>query len=318
MMLRSKKLKVGITGAFGFIGSYLCKDWRDSEWLELRLLSRQSHKNTNSRELFLGDLADPTVVSCFVDGLDILVHLANSIFPRDLSVHLSQEIQNNLMQSVFLFEEFSRKNPNGHLIFLSSGGSIYDTSLQRISRTELDRTDPICSYGIQKLALEGFLSVICSRTQTRGTVLRVSNPYGTLLSATRSQGIIGVALSCMMNGSVFPLSASLQTVRDYLHLSDLVKAIECVIKSPPQPSKCRIFNVGSGVGTSIQELFLVMQDVTGLPLQLDVVPGLVLEPAWNVLNCSKLENVLGWKSQLTLKSGLYATFQDILNHSKIS
>ena len=299
------KLVAGITGAGGFIGGYL-RDALDAH-VSVRPHYRKNPHHSDSRA-HIGDLKDQQKTWEFLTGLDTLIHLANSNFPRDSKTRFSEDIQSNLITTIQLFEAFAELNPNGHIIFFSSGGTVYDATLPPAPRSELDRVRPTSSYGIQKLAAEQFLEAICKRTGVRGTVFRLSNPYGIPLDLNRAQGIIGVAISCLITQRPLTIFGSMEAVRDYIHLDDVSSAVLKAIQSPPPCGNCRVLNLGTGEGVQTSVLLKEIQDVAGTVLK--VIHGEVdlREVPWNVLDISKTRGELGWEPRVSLGEGLKRTY----------
>jgi UDP-glucose 4-epimerase len=305
---------IGVTGAAGFIGRFLVSELQKEPSIQVRSLvrSRSSDETETLPNLFWGDLTDPSSTHPFLTGLDTVIHLANSNFPRDSKKASTEDLDANLGITVQLFESFTQLNPKGHIVFYSSGGAVYDPTLPHTPRKESDPTNPISSYGIQKLAAEHFLELICARSGISATIFRVSNPYGTLLSPKRAQGIVGVAMACLRDNLPFKLFGAPGTTRDYIYLSDLVSGTLKAIRNRPEAGQCRTYNVGSGVGVRSDELIEMIQNAAGKRLNLTVADAGNLEPDWNVLDISKIEKELGWKPEVSLLEGLKRTCQNQL------
>jgi UDP-glucose 4-epimerase len=307
----SNQSAIGVTGAAGFIGRFLASEFQKKPEFHVRSLVRnRSDEDLGSLpDVFYGDLTEPSSALPFLSGLDTVIHLANSNFPRDSKKASTEDLDANLGITVALFENFTQLNPKGHIIFFSSGGAVYDPSLPHSPRKESDPTNPISSYGIQKLAAEHFLEMICTRSGISATILRVSNPYGTLLSPKRAQGIIGVAMACLKDDLPFRLFGAQDATRDYIHLDDVVSATLSALENKPEAGQCRIYNVGSGMGVRTDQLLEMIQQATGKRLNLTIADAKYLEPDWNVLDISKIEKELGWKPRVRLLDGLKLTCQ---------
>jgi UDP-glucose 4-epimerase len=297
-------LAVGITGASGFIGRFLCSQLPN----RLRVRAHFGRRG-NDPGGFAGDLADIEKLSHFLNGLDTVVHLANDNFPRDSKADSTKDVQDNLTTTIQLFENYGRLNPRGHIIFFSSGGTVYDSTLPHIPRLESDKTQPQTSYGIQKLAAEQFLGLFCAKAGMKGTIFRLSNPYGTPLDSNRSQGIVGIAISCAMAEKPFTLFGSPTAVRDYIHMEDVSSAVLKAIESPPAPGVCRTFNLGVGVGIETATLLEKIQHVTGKKLEIKTSEIDRKEVPWNVLDISLIKKELSWAPQISLAEGLSSTFR---------
>jgi UDP-glucose 4-epimerase len=308
----SNQTAIGVTGAAGFIGRFLSCELQKEPGLLVRSLvrNRPGEDFDSLPNVFFADLTEPSSAHPFLTGLDTVIHLANSNFPRDSKKASPEDLDANLGITVALFENFTQLNPNGHIIFFSSGGAVYDPTLAHQPRKESDPTNPISSYGIQKLAAEHFLEMICARSGMSATILRVSNPYGTLLSPKRPQGIVGVAMACLKGDLPFRLFGAPSTTRDYIHLSDVASATLKTIQRKPEAGQCRVYNVGSGTGVRSDEMIEMIQKAAEKRLDLTVADAGNLEPSWNVLNISKIEKELDWKPQVELLEGLKLTYRN--------
>ena len=86
-------------------------------------------------------------------------------------------------------------------------------------------------------------------------------------------------------------------VRDYIHVDDLVDA-HAVVLTGLRPGEKRIYNLGIGRGTSIRELIVSTERVTGAKIKIINGPRAAGDPAMLYCDPSKIERELGWKSQI--------------------
>lgn len=295
-------LKLGITGSTGFIGSYLCPSLPYPQ----KRLVRQPTPSTAECEFFKGDLQDEHALTDFVQNLHTLIHLGHMGHPRNSLDHIPAQIHQNLSASVRLFETFAKCNPQGHLIFASTGGNMYAPTNAPTPFTEMTPATPFSSYSILKAACEQYLKMFCQTYTVSATILRISNPYGLILDPVRAHGLIGVAFAKVLRQEPFTILDSPSTVRDYLHLDDLTAAFQKVLDSPPQPGECRLYNVGSGQGHTIEQVLDAVQKITGKPLPRFVAHTIpqATSPAWNVLSYEKIQQDLGWQPKIKLEQGL--------------
>lgn len=289
---------LAITGSTGFIGSYLI----DALPTPHKRFLREKIPPSSSFEQFIGDLNHPSDVEAFVKNTDTLIHLAWVNNPWNSNDNVMKDISHNLLSTISLFEAFAKKNPQGHIIFASSGGNMYKKNSDS-PHYESDLPCPWTSYSINKLAAENYLHLFSERYGIRATILRISNPYGVLLPSNRTNGLIGVIFSKLMHDETLNVIDSLESVRDYIHLDDLTKAMDLVIKTPPPIGKTRIFNVSSGRGTSLKRVLETMEEVTGKKIKTNFLNH-NCEPSYSVLSSQHFYNTLGWSSQIGLKEGL--------------
>jgi UDP-glucose 4-epimerase len=296
---------VAITGTTGFIGSYIV-DFLP--FPQKRLIRRPT---TSTKFLAIqGDLNNHSDLETFVEGTDTLVHLAWINNPWTANRDINHDIGQNLISTVHLFETFAKKNPHGHIIFVSTGGNMYEKNRLEPA-TELDTPKPWSSYSINKLSAEHYLRFFCTRYGIKGTVMRISNPYGVILPSSRTNGLIGVIFAKLLNNEPLNIIDSLESVRDYLHLDDLKEAFNAIVRNPPSTGDFRIFNVSSGIGYSMQEVMQMIEQITDRKIIKNFINA-NCSPSWSVLSHQSIKKTLYWEPKITLKEGLMRMWED--NH----
>src|SRR5580700_6449967 len=216
-------MATGIAGSRGFIGSYLSRYLASKDVGSLRLLARnsanlQSHAGA---EVLHGDLLSRADCERFAEGLQSIYYLAHNNSPVDSDSDLPSDALANLVPLLNLIQTIQKLGTKPHLVYFSSGGAVYAPKDDRIPFREEDRCGPLSSYGIQKLAAEEYLRLAAHKGYLTATVLRVGNAYGGLLSQFRLQGLIGVAIHCVLLGQPVRLFGNANNVRDYIHLQDI-------------------------------------------------------------------------------------------------
>jgi len=311
-------MTIGITGGTGLLGSSVVQTLTLPVGTRLRCLVRHGAPRTDQAGIdwVPGDLMNEADCEEFVDGLDVVVHLAQSNSPTTSDRHWPSDFAANVTPSLNLFEALRRRGGDPcHLIFASSGGAVYgrhETSHRALRET--DECFPLSPYGIQKLAMEHYLRTACDQGWLRATVLRVSNAYGSLLSAERRQGLIGVAMARLLAGQPVRIFGPLATVRDYIHVDDVARAFDSVLASGYESSaenNFRVFNIGSGTGHSVAEVLALLGKVTGcdVPTEnsgfgaatISSVPAIVLD-------ISKVKRELAWEPRVSLHDGIAAMY----------
>lgn len=295
-------MTIAITGASGFVGSYVAERLSFPQ----RRLSRKAQANPATAvqcEWISGDLRNNGDIQALVHEAPVLVHLACSSNPRTSNQNVTHDLDQNLIPSLRLFEAFVKANPGGHIIFASSGGNMYDATSQAI-RTETDIPHPRSGYAVHKLAIENYLRLFCELYKVSATILRISNPYGTLLSPKRGNGLIGVAFAKLLASEELHVIDSLASVRDYLHLEDVAKAFCLVIENPPPAGECRLYNVSSGIGFTNAAVLGMVEKAAGKSIKKHYPLPMLPAPTWSVLSSAKIERELGWQPTIGLEDGI--------------
>lgn len=305
---------IGISGASGFLGTSLLEHLAARSDCVVRALTRSPPATTAPRGPTItwqqGDLTSARDCSTFAAGLDTIIHFAHTNTPLTSDRHLPSDGMLNLLPTLTLLEAI-RDQGGGklHLIYASSGGAVYG---RREDRTPFREEDPCCptsSYGIQKLAAEHYIRLATERGWLVGTCLRIGNPYGVLLPPERRQGLIGVFLSQLARGRPVSLFGNPANVRDYVHLSDLWALIDAVLG---RTVGFEVFNVGSGVGHSVNEIVQLIEGVHGRRIEVQTVSSIAGAeelPSWVVLDVGKSLRLLGWRPNIRLEEGLARLYQ---------
>lgn len=303
---------LAITGTTGFIGKAIVDSLSFPQRRFVRPSSVSKYKQLFSEnkqvEVFVGDLQNPKDCENFLMGVDVLIHLACGHNPRSKKEPIESEIKNHLIPTVNLFERFAQLNANGHIVFASTGGNMYADTQPWHPRTENESPFPRSFYASEKLAAENYLRLFCEQYGVRGTVLRISNPYGMVLPSNRSHGLIGIGISCLLNNEPLTIIDPWETMRDYIHLKDLQSAFQAVLTNPPKSAECNLFNVSSGTGYSIQDILNKLEKIAGKEIHKIYQPANPKHISWSVLSNNKIESQLGWKPCISLDDGLEDTW----------
>jgi UDP-glucose 4-epimerase len=215
-----------------------------------------------------------------------------------------------------LLQAIKARKTNPHIVYFSSGGTVYGRRPNRIPYGETDYCEPSSSYGIQKLAAEHYLRVAAERGDLTCTVLRVSNAYGALLPRERTQGLIGVAINNVLHNAPIRIFGNSENVRDYVHLDDICTIAERVAD---RKETFTILNVGSGLGHSVGDVLNIIQQCANFPVRiervLDKQCGKWLTD-WVVLDVAKAKQLYGWSPVVGLETGIRAMFDNSREHTR--
>lgn len=208
------------------------------------------------------------------------------------------EFTTNVLPTLRLLDACSKVH--ARLIYFSSGGTIYGVP-RYLPIDEGHRTEPISAYGIHKLAVEKCIEYYGRTYGMDYQICRISNPYGAWQDAHGSQGAVAIFLAKALQGETVELWGDGSVIRDYLDVDDLMDGI-CTLLS--YRGDTRVFNFGSGNGTSLKELLYKIQRVTGRPVSVRRLEGRIQDVPANVLDIAQPQKELGWKPQTTLEAGL--------------
>ena len=297
-----------ILGGAGFIGSNLT-DALLKLGHRVRVFDRLNVDTSNLTvalpriELVTGDFLNESDLASALNGIDVVVHLISTTLPKTSNDNPTYDVESNVMGTLSLLN-LSRQNGVKKIVFLSSGGTVYGPSaISPIS--EEGATDPVCSYGITKLAIEKYLHLFYHLYGLNYVVLRAANPFGERQNPGSGQGAITTFLWKCMQGEPITIWGDGTVTRDYFYISDLVSALLSVIEREA-PSK--IYNVGSGAPLTLNQLLSIVQAVTGQSPAIQYLPARTLDVPVNALNIARAQKELHWKPQVSIEEGITRTW----------
>ena len=304
-----------IFGGTGFIGSHLAEELIKYKY-PVTLFSRsRAHLSTlpalvqQEANFVAGDFRDGRTVSWVLDGCELAIHAISSSDPGLGNIDPIADVESNLVPMI-QFLEYVKLHKVKHVMFISSGGTIYGRMVSPVA--EDAPTNPICSYGIVKLAMEKYLQMYSAAGEIKSTIVRLANPYGERQSSERGQGIVAVLLDRVSKGLPVYLYDKGKTVRDFIYIEDAVKAMHALLeinRSWPCSAFCSVFNVGTGVGTSIAEVLGHVESVTGETTKVEYRDSRVVDVPVNVLSVLKLIQATGWRPQYSVYKGICKTWK---------
>lgn len=300
MMLTVKSDSVGglsglrclVLGANGFIGTNLCLALAAAD-VDVWGAGRSEYARQELRDQIGWVQLDFTRESSFVhalEGIDVVVHLVSTMLPAASNIEKTRDIEENLLTTIRLLEG-CREAGVKKVIFASSGGTIYGAqSAMPIGEECL--TKPISSYGIVKAAIENYLHLYRHLHSLDFVALRIANPFG-LFQMPHDQGLVAALIGKALKNSTIEIWGDGSIVRDYLCVSDLVDAIinSIILNNHSAP---RIYNIGSGVGRSVNEVLHAIREIHGKNLDVRYHPARAVDVPVNILNIQQASEFLGW------------------------
>ena len=294
-----------VLGGSGFIGSHLV-DLLLAQGSRVKsfdrpptLLDAATVRDRENLMLLPGDFTSSADVSDAIEGCDYCFHLISTTLPKSSNSDPLYDVESNLLPSIRLMAH-AVKAKLKKLIFVSSGGTVYGVP-REIPLVESHPTQPICSYGITKLAIEKYLSLYRHLHGLEYSVLRLSNPYGPRQRTESSQGAVAVFLGKALRNEPIEIWGDGSVVRDYIYVSDVVRAIASAALSTASETT---FNIGSGRGVSLNEILDAMESLLGAPIRRSYSAPRPFDVPVNVLDISLARSKLGWSPSIAFEVGL--------------
>lgn len=279
-----------LLGGNGFIGRALAQ----------RLSSQGTVVHTVGRHNAAA--LEPLLAQC-----GTVVHLASSTTPGASASQAALETDN--LQLTLRLLDLLQQRPRTHLVYFSSGGTVYGNP-STLPVTEDAPLAPVSNHGAAKVAQEGF----CLALRAQGhavTIVRPSNAYGPGQTLKSGFGLVRTLLEHARSGTPLSVWGDGENLRDYLHIDDLVDATLALIQSPVPGG---IFNLGSGVGHSVNQVRALVEAATGLPIAVRHQAPRGVDVRAVVLDCTRLQTQQGWQPRVDLAAGIASTWQWLQGH----
>lgn len=302
-------MNIAILGAAGFIGTNLALELVKDESNVITLVDKDKSYFSNavlscSSNIILKESSFELEndYDSLVKNQDIVYHLVSTIVPTNSNQHIPQDLMSNVILTSYLLEACVRQKVK-KVVFISSGGTVYGKE-KNCPLSEDTATNPICSYGVQKVTIEKLLYLYKYMYDLDYRVIRLANPYGPY---QRPNGVLGAVTTftyrALMNEEISVFGDG-SVVRDYIYIDDAIRGIMNIVNGE---SKHRTFNLGCGYGTSLNQVLEAIRKSLGLELNVVYKPGRKVDVPVNFLDISRYEQSFGKLNAISLEEGIKKT-----------
>ena len=182
------------------------------------------------------------------------------------------------------------------VVFISSGGTVYGKDVDCPIKENAE-TNPISSYGLQKITIEKLLYLYSYMHGLDYRVVRLANPYGPYQRPNGVQGAVTTFTYKALAGEEIVVFGDGSIVRDYIFIEDAVRGILDISEGL---GTHRIYNLGSGYGTSIRQVLETVAEATGCRLNITYREGRSVDVPVNYLDISRYEEDFGKLAPISL------------------
>jgi UDP-glucose 4-epimerase len=296
-------MRVLVTGGAGFIGSHVVEALlaRGDEVHVVDDLSNGKRENVPpAATLHVHDIREPLDGIADEAAADRIVHLAAQADVRVSVARPAFDAAVNVVGTANVLEAASRTG--ARVVFASTGGAIYG-ECARPARED-DPCLPLSPDGAAKLAGEGYLGAFGRLYGTPHVSLRFGNVYGPRQDPHGEAGVVAIFLGRLLEGEQCRIFGDGSQSRDYVYVGDVARATLAALDGDADG----VVNIGTGVATTVLELFEVCRTVTGSELAAVHEAARPGELGRSVLDGEHAAAALGFRPEVSLTDGVAATW----------
>lgn len=330
-------MKILVTGGLGFIGSHTVVELQNKGYdvVIIDNLSNSSESVLKGIVAITGkepqfeklDLREKTSVQAFFkkhNDVSSVIHFAASKAVGESVKNPLLYYENNIASLIYLLKELQEK-AEAHFIF-SSSCTVYGQA----DEMPIDENAPIkpamSPYGNTKQIGEEIITDVAKVSTINAILLRYFNPIGSHPSAEIGElpiGVpqnlvpfitqtgIGLRKELMVYGNDYP-TVDGTCIRDYIHVVDLAKAhvvaLERLLENKNE-DKVEIFNLGTGIGSSVLEVISSFEIVSGKPFPYKIVDRREGDVTMAYASTDKANTILGWKTVSSLDQAMESAWK---------
>lgn len=297
-----------VTGGAGFIGSHLVRELlaRGVSVRVLDNLSSGSEENLRGIhgkiELHQGDIRNAVACRNACQGVDTVFHLAALVsVPQSVADPVQADAVNiggtlNMLLA-------ARDQQVRRFIFSSSSAVYGDTDVLPTPETVLPL--PASPYGVQKLTGEHYARNFTQLYGLETISLRYFNVYGPRQNpGSAYAAVIPKFLSCLVAGQSPIVFGDGEQTRDFLAVQDVVVANLLAAETDNPAAIGQVFNIAGGQRISLNQLLVVMRDLTGREISAEYHPPRAGDILHSGADITRARTLLGFSPTLSLREGL--------------
>jgi UDP-glucose 4-epimerase len=297
-------MRVLVTGGAGFIGSHVCDAFLASGD-EVSVIDDLSHGRIDRLpdrvELYKETVLDASRLSAVVAEIapDLICHLAAQVDVRVSVACPGKDADVNVVGTINVLE--AARVVGARVLFSSTGGAIYGADAP-VPSSEVVQPAPGSPYGVAKYCAEQYITLYNRLFGTEHAILRFANVYGPRQGSSGEAGVVSIFCANGLQGKPLTIYGDGKQTRDYVYVEDCVAAFRAAAKY----GKAGIWNIGTGVESTVLDLAGLVAQLTGRGSQLVFAPARVGELSRSALTWGRAAQDLNWRPTTSLADGVQA------------
>jgi UDP-glucose 4-epimerase len=300
-------MKILVTGGAGFIASHIADLYLqagheviiiDSLWE----MGGGRPQNINPAARFYKlDIRSPEVAHLIMAEKPEVVNLHAAQHSVKISTDLpALDAEVNVVGMINILQACAAAGTR-KVIFASSGATYGPP--QSLPITELTPQRPVSPYGITKMVMEHYLRYFQAEKGLAYTIFRYGNIYGPRQDPNGEAGVISIFARRILNGQPIRIDWDGRQEKDYLYVGDVARANLIALNRGDND----IFCLGTGAGTSVNDLFERLAAIVGNPVTVNRAPKRPGDIYQAYFDSKKARQILDWQPLVSLEDGLIET-----------
>ena len=305
----SPQTKALITGPSGQVGSRLVEKLTGSGWKVFALSSHNSFAENSAVTHLTHDWT--RIGHLDLPRIDFVFHLAAQTSSYVARKDVSEDVRTNLLGSVNLLEAIARTGASPVFVF---AGSMTEYGISREEFTsEISPVKPQTFYDSAKVSTEIYAEQFAREGWlSKSITLRLSNVYGgSSQHQGADRGFLDRSIWRALGKKNLTYFGSGEYKRDFLHIDDVIDALFAVANNSNRLNQS-VYNIGTGVGTSIRDALTVVIDeselLTSLRVGLDQAEfpneAYQIERRYSIVDPRLFRSLTGWEPKVSLRQGI--------------
>lgn len=287
-------MKIAITGANGFIGSFLVEELKSIKNMEIIPISR------NKKSAFFSNYSVESLTS-FFNGCDIVVHLAGKRPVED--TYSQYEDNSKITNNVSLA---AKRNNVKKMIYISSISVYSDQKI--LPWSEKEKVSPRNQYGLSKYIGEEICRLNLNNTETKLYCLRLGHVFG---ANEKNNYMINLFIRQAYNNEKIILHDMNYGKRQLIYVKDVVNAIINVINHDCNDYSSDVINIGSKNVLTNFEIAEQISRISGVPLEIKKIGEEKQENFSSYMSTEKARNILNFESEYSFHDALREIYKSM-------